>query len=355
MTTEPTRGNAADETDLWDRLARYVSGESSAAEADQVRAWLAADPRRAALLTALERSLQTVETHGPTDLDVEAALARVSARLDEPVVRSISSARGPARPAWRVGLIRAAATVAVLVGATVVWQSVRQGGGDGTTALATRTFEAPVGAVDSMRLPDGTRVLLAPGSRLNVGADYGVSSHDVELIGEALFDVAAAAAGRFTVRAGDAVITDLGTTFTVRSDAEREVRVVVTAGSVMLRAATAADSGTILRAGDRGVLSPAGEIVAYRGAASGDDLAWTRGQLVFNNATLAHVADELRRWYGVELQFAEAALANRHFTASFAGEDVAQVLSVLELALGVRVQRNGNTVVIHAAQDTLSR
>jgi transmembrane sensor len=102
----------------------------------------------------------------------------------------------------------------------------------------------------------------------------------------------------------------------------------------------------VLRAGDRAVLPRGGPISAERGAASTDDLAWTDGRLVFDNATLAQVAAELRRWYGIELQFADSALAARHFTASFRGESAEQVLDVLALALDVETQRTGGTVVV---------
>jgi transmembrane sensor len=347
MTTESTRGNTPDHDEQWDQLARYIAGESSAAEAAQVERWLAEDPRRRELLAALQRATASFASTAPADVDVEAALQRVSAQLDEVPVRELAPARARARrPIWTGTLARAAALGAVLLGGgVIVWQTTRDSATSNITTVADRTFSAPVGAVDSVRLADGTRVVLAPGSRLTVGAAFGTSTHDVELMGEALFDVAPASAGRFTVRTGLAEIRDLGTTFSVRSD-PAQVRVVVTSGSVVLRVAAAADSGTVLRAGDRAVLPRGGTVSTERGSASAADLAWTNGRLVFDNATLAQVADELRRWYGIELQLADSSLAARHFTASFAGEDVQHVLDVLALALAVEVRLTGSTAVV---------
>jgi transmembrane sensor len=341
--SEPTGGSASEQDERWEALARYVAGESSTAEAAQIGLWLTQDPRRGEVLAALQRATTSLEPRADHGIDVEAALQRVSARLAEPPVHAIPPARRPT--GWTAGLTRAAAVVVLLGAAAVVWRAVRDDPAPSAPALAERTFTAPVGAVDSLRLADGTRILLAPGSRLTVGADYGGATHEVRLAGEALFDVATAAAGRFTVRAGPAVIRDLGTTFSVRSDAT-EVRVVVSSGSVVLRGATATGSGTVLQAGDRGVLTPSGEVSAERGAASRDDLAWTDGHLVFNNATLAQVADELRRWYGLELQFADATLAARHVTARFEGEDAQHVLDVIALALDVEIERTSGAIAV---------
>src|SRR5580765_6568816 len=80
--------------DLWDVLARYVSGESPVGEAESVRRWLAADPRRAELVSSLERSIGRLSFAPPADLDVDAALRRVHGRLNEPDVRPL-----PLRPA----------------------------------------------------------------------------------------------------------------------------------------------------------------------------------------------------------------------------------------------------------------
>jgi transmembrane sensor len=60
------------------------------------------------------------------------------------------------------------------------------------------------------------------------------------------------------------------------------------------------------------------------------------------------VAAELKRWYGVELRIDDATLASHHVTASFNGEPVQEVLNVLGLALGARIELNGNTAHVRA-------
>jgi transmembrane sensor len=152
----------------------------------------------------------------------------------------------------------------------------------------------------------------------------------------------------FTVRAGLARVEDLGTAFMVRAAGDGEVRVVVTEGSVRLAETSApAGSGVTLSAGDRGRMSESEAPIAERSAIVDSDLAWTRGELVFEDATVARVATDLRRWYGVELRLGDPALAERHVTTTArAGEPVQDVLRAIGLLLGADVEMRGDTAVL---------
>lgn len=334
----------------WEALARFLAGESPPAEADAVRAWLAEHPERQARLDALDRAMDRGAPPAPARLDVEAALARVHGRMDAPQtpVRPLRRPAPPsvAAPRWRTPALRVAATVLLLLGALFAWQMLR--GGDPRNAR--QTYATTVGQRDSVRLPDGTRVLLGPGSELTLAAGYGDGARDVELRGEALFEVPHDDARPFTVHAGGARVRDIGTAFSVEADSGGGVRVVVTDGAVALRAdADGGGNEMVLRRGERGVL-PEGGTRARRTAATADDLAWTRGELVFRDASLTDVAADVRRWFGVELRAGDAAVAGRRLTASFQGEDRDQVLQVIALALGAEMTMRGDTAVLRAAR-----
>ena len=320
--------------DLWDVLARYLSNESRPEEAEAVRRWLAEDPRRGQLLATLDQSLRPLAFDPPADLDVDAAWRRVAARLHQPQVRPLLRKR------WLVMGLRAAAVIAIVFGATELWRRTQ-------VDSLEHLYATGVGQTDSVGLPDGSNVVLGPASRLTLATNYGRAGRDVRLAGQALFDVLHDAAHPFTVRVGLAVIQDLGTTFAVRDDGG-QVHVVVTSGSVLLQDTLRRRQGTVLNAGDRGTLGLGGEAVAQRAAATQDDMAWTQGRLVFDNAPLSLVAADLRRWYGIELKIADETLADRHLTASFAGESAPQVLSIIGLALGAQIERRGDTAVVRA-------
>jgi transmembrane sensor len=351
MTDRPSNPVSPFGADLWDVLGRYVAGESPSGEAADVRRWLTEDPRRAELVSALERSLTTLTASSLPDVDVEAALHKVTARLAESDVVSLPER---ARARWRSMGLRAAAAVALLVGATLVWRMNRAGDTAPLTTVASRTYTTHVGQTDSVRLTDGTLAVLGPASRLEVVADYGAPARSVELQGVGFFEVVHDEQRPFSVQAGVARVSDLGTAFMVRNDGVDDVRVVVKSGSVLLQgtakpkpSSAKNEKGVVLQAGDRGVVGSDGLPVAQPAAATDADLAWTRGQLLFDNASLARVRADIRRWYGVELKV-DSTLANRHLTASFAGEPVSQVLDVIALTLGAKIERRGDTAVVRA-------
>jgi transmembrane sensor len=181
-------------------------------------------------------------------------------------------------------------------------------------------------------------------SRLAVS--YGKSVRSVELQGDAYFDVRHDASKPFTVRVGRAVVEDIGTTFTVESDAGDATSVSVLTGSVRLRSSdSAANSGAVLAAGDRGSMGTDGSVRAYPHSVTDDVAAWTSGKLVFKGAPLVRVTGELRRWYGVTLKV-DSSLADRHLDAQFSDESVDQVLKIIGLDLGARIERQGDTATV---------
>lgn len=337
---EVVPGTAPEATD-WEALARFLSGESPAKEAEAVRGWLAEDPARQAVLDALDRALSRGATPPPADLDVEAALARVHRRMDAPA----SPRRPPSvetRRGWRSPAARVAALVLLLLGG---WFGLRivDGARPDDVLMA---YETAVGERETVRLPDGTTVLLGPASRVTIPRAYNELDRVVDLVGQAMFQVPHDGARPFTVRAGMARVRDIGTAFSVQSG-PTGVRVVVTEGAVGLAPAGGGSGEVVLRQGERGVVAAEGA-APERAAATAEDLAWTRGELVFRDAPLAQVAAELRRWYGVELR-ADAAVSARRLTASFEGEPRERVLEVVALALGAEMSMRGDTAVLSAA------
>jgi transmembrane sensor len=106
------------------------------------------------------------------------------------------------------------------------------------------------------------------------------------------------------------------------------------------------DGGVVLHAGDAGIVQPTGEVVTERGSVGDDDIAWTRGRLVFREAPLSEVTDALERWYGLTLRVMDTSTARLHVSTQFAGEPADEVLRQLGLVLGAEIQRQGDTAFV---------
>jgi len=351
MTNETGQLPPPPEPELSEALARYLAGESPPEEIASLEAWLDEEPGRRRALEALDAALGSLRYRAPADLDVESALARVSARLDEPEVVPLGARRAlqePRRPRTYTTFMRAAAAVAVLLGGALVWRTaVERRGGDVPAVAAALEFETAPGQSDTILLADGTRVLLGPGSRLAAPEGYGGDAREVRLAGLALFEVVHDEARPFVVQAGGVNVRDLGTVFTVSGGDAEEVRVVVTEGTVAVGRAGAPAGGEVtLAAGDKALLPPDGEPAVERGAVTEADLAWTTGRLVLDDQPMARVAVELFRWYGIELRFAQPELAEERLTAVFEDESADEVLDAIALSLGVEIERSGELALV---------
>jgi transmembrane sensor len=256
------------------------------------------------------------------------------------------------RSRWRAAGVRAAAAVLVVAGASLVWRATRPAERSASdahaTSAATQSYATIAGRVDTVKLTDGSTVILGPSSRVVLAGGYGARARELTLDGQAFFDVVHDDGRPFIVRTPSATLRDVGTSFSVRSDSVRGTRVAVTSGAVDLVSSQAgAGSPTVLHAGDRANVTR-DRMQVERGVVAGDELSWTRGVLVFHDAPLTTVAIELRRWYGLELVVTDPTIASRRLTATFdraSGDDVGRVLAAV---LGGTVRRSGDTLRIES-------
>ncbi|HMC54736.1 MAG TPA: FecR domain-containing protein [Gemmatimonadaceae bacterium] len=320
----------------WDKLGRYLAGEASPDEAAEIRRWLEQHPDEAKRIVAMNEAIGGLEPQA--GLDVETALASVKTRMRSPAPSP--TAGSASRWGRRVGSLEAwAAAAAVLIVAGIALWRGRDGRKAIVSEVPTAVHSTAVGERRTVRLEDGTEIMLGPASRISA------RGRDVVLAGEAFFRVVHDGARPFTVHAGQAVIRDVGTVFSVHDDGDSHVRVVVSEGAVQL--SDVRDS-VLLSRGDVGLLQ-GGRLTVERGTATAEDLAWTTGKLVFRDAAIEEVSADLKRWYGVELRVTDSALLRRHFTGSFSSESTNRVLDVLALALGARAERHGDTVYIRGS------
>ena len=320
----------------WEALARELAGEASPGDSERIR------PEDRQLLSEMETAISTMRSSAPSDIDTAQALRKVKAHPDFKTTR--------ARPRWLIPTPALAAAALLTVG-VASWMAYGNRPKERAVASEPRMLGTGVGVRDSMTLSDGTHIVIGPLSSIKVAAGYGETSREVEVNGDAWFDVVHDESKPFTVRAGDATIVDVGTKFAVSSDSPDGIEVSVSEGSVSLRQMnTPPQQGVILQAGDRGTLDRDGRVIARRGEASDDDVAWTKGRLVFRDAPLSEVISSMKKWYGIEMKVTDRSLASRHLTATFAGETPERALEVIRLALGVEIERRGDTAIVRSAK-----
>ncbi len=236
------------------------------------------------------------------------------------------------RVSWKTKLIGVTTALGVFAAAVLYSNLPKE------HAPVLRVHTTAKGERSNIMLADGTRIVLGVNSRLEYTPYVTTGPRDFHLDGEAYFDVTANTQRPLIVHAKNTTTRVLGTEFVVRGyHTDSSVRVAVASGKVAL-------DGTVLSAGDIGLRS-ASRVVVTRSAEISAQFAWTRGQIVFEDAPLAVVLQELSRWYDVKFKVADTLLNQRIINTTFTDRTPDEVAGAIAAALQVRYERQGNVIV----------
>ncbi|WP_269515967.1 FecR family protein [Brevundimonas subvibrioides] len=280
------------------------------------RDWLEADPEHARQYDALERLwLDLEEGAGAPGIVAPGPAAR--RRLP---VRRVSATRRLA-PTFAIA--------ASLVLAAGLWINL---------SARPQTF-VTTDAARVVVLKDGSSVHLNRHSRMSVAMTAGQRAVTLDE-GEAAFDVVHRPDRPFVVSSGQRSVRVLGTAFDVLSHKGR-YRVAVQRGSVDVDTGPD-DAGSRLTAGQ--AIERVGEARPVHSSLSPDEaLAWTQGTLIYRNASLSTVADDLSRYLDKPVIVGDPA-KRVMFTGVLQVGDEATMARQLEDLLPIRVSRSSTEV-----------
>ncbi|NLR77897.1 FecR domain-containing protein [Chitinophaga eiseniae] len=308
-------------------LAKYLSGEASPEEAMAVDNWVKADDRNRRLFEQAMKVWEGANT-GP------------SWQLPDPqIILAAIRAQAPAKSSGRIKAIRwsIAAAVLLLLGATglyVGWQ--KKNTGQPLLALITRTAQdTPLQDI----LPDHSLAIIQPGSTIAYTPGFSGTTREVQLTGNATFDVTSNPAKPFRVRVGDIQVQVLGTVFRVREDSEL-IRVQVNTGAVKMYRN---EDGIILKAGQTGSYDKAlHRFITDSIPAVGAPLQ----SFTFTNASLKDMATQLEKAYGIRVVFKNKKLEACTMSSSFDNKTKEFIFDVISITLNVQCRIEKDTVYI---------
>ncbi|GGH30483.1 DUF4974 domain-containing protein [Sphingobacterium alkalisoli] len=251
----------------------------------------------------------------------------IRARLRENIWKEAQISTAPPVLQWRKWVTVAAAVL--LVALVSIWWSREANRIDDVENLIAAT---PLEQVENrfILLPDSSRVILRPGSRLEYRTNFKGATREVDLVGEAYFDINHKADQPFIIHTGKVKTVVLGTAFTIKTDSEQnDVQVTVQRGKVRVERETdhiqtdlVADQQIRIEAE---VSTPkAVQVSAER------TMEWTAQDVRFDNQSFGELAAKLERRYDLNINFKNQNLANCPVSGRFnGGETIDEVLSSL--------------------------
>ena len=193
-----------------------------------------------------------------------------------------------------------------------------------------QTLYVPAGQRAELILPDSTKVWLNANSKLVYPSSFKEGIRQVELDGEAYFDVRHNGDNPFVVRTKSMNVTVLGTEFNVSAySGIEEFNIALLRGSVELNSPDLS----------RKYRMTAGEQVLYRDGkyvsdqiGSMDYFKWKEGLLSFNNQPIHVIIEKLRLYYDIRIEVADLPFLKERYSGKFRVKDgIEQVLKVLQL------------------------
>lgn len=194
------------------------------------------------------------------------------------------------------------------------------------------TKQNPFGQKSTIILPDSTVVNLNSGSRIIYQEKFTGKYRDVELVGEAYFEVSENKQRPFRVKSGDLITTALGTAFNVRAfDTESKISVSLDTGRVIINGVHHHLEGSlILNPGEKVVYNPSIQEVTKLEFDRELELSWKDGILVFRQTNLKDFIHTIERWYGVTVDLSGNPEVDCRFNGTFENEILKVVLESLE-------------------------
>lgn len=185
-------------------------------------------------------------------------------------------------------------------------------------------------------LPDGSRVILSAGSKLNYPSSFdGMDKREVFLDGEAFFDVRHNPTKTFVVHTGNLATAVLGTAFNIKAiNGEKDIVVTVKRGKVRV-----SDNNKVL-----GVITPNQQItydkqkiISEVTTVSNENyLNWQDRDLFIDNLTISEAAKLMEERYKVQISISDPEVKSLRFTTTFPkNEKLEQTLNSICLFNGL--------------------
>jgi len=333
----------------WNILLNHLTGTSSEKEERELSTWLSASEEHRVLYERI-RALWLAEPKPSRRPDTEKALQNVLSRIRQPhpssqsdstrVIGTISS-RKPARLVTAFSLWRIAAVLVVALGTFFLYRLFETDREFANTSVTFRSMQ-------SLRLPDSTKVTFDVGSSFTYPTSFGASGkREVYLNGEAYFEVARDEKHPFIIHANGGRIEVLGTKFDVRAwGADNHVTVAVQEGRVSFQPEGNSDTShmVILGANNMSSLVHGSSPTSPEFIEMSGILSWMKKEIYFRNAPVPEVLHQLERWYGVSITSSDSSFLNSSMTVFIENKPLADNLNLLDVTMNMRHEQAGTTV-----------
>ena len=207
-------------------------------------------------------------------------------------------------------------------------------------------LKIPRGGEYRLKLSDGTIVYLNSDSELRYPVNFSATSREVELRGEAFFEVVTDPQRPFVVNAEQVRVRVLGTSFNVNTYDKDYIETVLVKGRVGLQMEGNTQEWQI-KPNELARYDRKNKTMEVKEVDILPYVTWKEGHFLFKNQSLEQIMNIMARWYDVNIFFVGPKVKNLHFSGEIDRyENIEKVLHMIGLTTNISFSINGKTITI---------
>jgi ferric-dicitrate binding protein FerR (iron transport regulator) len=204
------------------------------------------------------------------------------------------------------------------------------------------------GEISKFTLPDSSHVWLNANSRLTYTDAFGNDSRDVELSGEAYFEITEDAGKPFIVKAGEVSVCVLGTVFNVQAySSEKRIETTLLKGLVSVMQENIPKGGIFLHPGQQLLFDKSDKNVIVKEVDITPYTSWKDGKLIFRQTVLKDAFAIMERSFQIKIVVNDKSLENCKLTGRFSlTEKPEDIMGAIKKTLNFEYEKQDNTFII---------
>ena len=304
-------------------LPRFCEGRTTEQESLLVEEWIAEDEAHADLVNQIHFLYLATDTLAVRKkINIEKALGKAERRITE---KKIS---------WWEWTQRIAAVLSIplLISVFLMYAKLN------TSQETAQMIEVKTnpGITTSVILPDSTVVYLNSESSLRYRSQFVGDTRDVELVGEAYFDVAKDSKKRFIISTShQSQIEVYGTSFNVEAYAnDNKVSTTLVEGKIgfLFKDKSGTNKKIDLSPNHKLIYDPLSGNIEMYATSCESETAWKDGKMVFNNTPMKDILRTLSKRYNVEFVVKNRNLEGYAFTGTFTTQRLEHIMEIFKIS-----------------------
>ena len=322
-----------------EKLAKYLSGEMSETESCAYEKEISVSEENEIRIKKLKKQWSAMNGyHIAKSPHTGKAWDKLHGRLQEenliPVQQDASKIR--LMPA----LLKIAAAVLILVGTGIGFYMIM------SRKPAVEMVQLNTGnEVNTLikTLADGSVIYIAQNSLFSFPEEFKSGSRNVELKGEAFFDIAPNPDRPFIIETDEALIQVLGTAFNVKTQNGKGFELFVDRGKVKVTLKTDPSSSEMVMAGEK-ISTVKNSLVKSKHIAN-ETTSWYKQRMQFKDESLQNIIHVLNRNFNTTFVLSDNEIGKHKLTVTFQNETAETMTELICMTLNLKSQKINGAVV----------